>query len=87
MPEGHTWAEVMGRAEREASGVDLEPGRVRADWLHHYGGHIGSKQSLPMNQTKLTDKVAARRSCVPTSFRRTPESHDVAARADSCAAT
>ncbi|SPD85398.1 exported protein of unknown function [Micropruina glycogenica] len=46
-----------------------------------------SKQSLPMNQTKLTDKVAARRSCVPTSFRRTPESHDVAARADSCAAT
>lgn len=33
LPEGHTWAEVMGRAEREASGVDLEPGRVRADFL------------------------------------------------------
>ena len=33
LPEGHAWAEVMGRAEREASGVDLATGRARADFL------------------------------------------------------
>lgn len=33
LPEGDTWAEVMARAAREAAGVDLDPGRVRADFL------------------------------------------------------